>query len=157
MANNMSIGNIGDNQLIFKRKFRWVMSLGDLEQGGSDEMWYCRVSSRPTLNFEETEVHYLHERHFIVGKTTWDSVTITIYDVAGGNGVPSQEVLRNWLSSVYQGVADGKEFTMGDTDIEYKITLAVKKLCAIHKCKMTNRIHPFNRLFNRIIISYVPF
>ena len=132
MVQKMDIGHKGDRQLIYKRKFRWIMQLsaaGNGSAGASGEMWYAKTSARPQLTVEETEVHHLHERWMISGKPTWESITITILDAKNADGNDSETALHAWLNTVFAFDNDSgaSQFTMGDCDEEYKrqITLTM--------------------------------
>ena len=50
------------------------------------------------LTIEETEINFLHGKMFIPGKGTWETITVTYYDV--GNATDLQP-LWNWIVSVY--------------------------------------------------------
>lgn len=134
---SMSIGKIGDNNILFKRKFRWLMTLsestesnipGTQESQGStpQKMWYCKVSKRPTLTFEDTAINFLHEKHHLSGKPSWEDFSMTIYDVQVKNGGSqgSDEILLSWLNRVWSFTGGDymahEWMAMGDIDDEYK-------------------------------------
>jgi hypothetical protein len=136
MANKfMDIGQIGNDNITFKRKFRWILYLGNYE------MYMAKMASRPKLNVEETVVDHLHEKHYLSGKPSWDTVNMTLYDVKTSNDVgdPSANtsLLINWVRSVFN-ISQNPAFTsagttynfldMGDHDLEYKQDLTIQML-----------------------------
>lgn len=115
MPINMGMGRLGSNQIIHKRKFRWTFEV--LRNGvGEDGVAarnvpasFVKVASRPNLNIEETEINFLNAKRFLPGKGTWESVTVTYYDVAGDD-VASNIGLWDWLASVYDYTGGGETF-----------------------------------------------
>jgi hypothetical protein len=55
------------------------------------------LASRPNISIEETEINYLNAKTWIPGKATWETITVTYYDVANEDN----SKLYNWLASVY--------------------------------------------------------
>lgn len=100
----MGIGDLGSSSLVFKRKFRWTLSIRrDCSTGTQDiPESFVKVAARPSLTVEETEINFLNGRTYIPGRGTWETMTITYIDVAGKttSGNPN-EGLWNWLASVY--------------------------------------------------------
>jgi len=102
MATNMGIGKLGLSQgLFFKRKFRWTFAVTGIN-GGAKAVPpdYVKVASRPNISFEETEINYLHGKMYIPGKATFETVSVTYYDVAP---VRADTILYlyDWIGSVY--------------------------------------------------------
>jgi hypothetical protein len=147
LLNNMGIGPIGAEDIVFKRKFRWTMFLTNQEGNavGSDDgrMWYVRIANRPTLTTEETEINHLHEKHWISGKPTWENITLTIYDVKKDDQTQpfdsasaSEFALHKWLNTVWRFakndsnvVTGGYNFLdMGDHDAEFKRNMTLYML-----------------------------
>lgn len=102
----MGLGLLADPDLIFKRKFRWTFRVIGI--CGDDSKYitenFVKLASRPNLTIEETEINYLNAKMFIPGKGTWETVTVTYYDVAGAD-IPDITTnitsLWNWILSVY--------------------------------------------------------
>jgi len=97
---NMGLGTIGNAGIIHKRKFRWTFAVDgpcDIKVKES----FVKLASRPNLSIEETEINYLNGKTWIPGKGTWETITITYYDVAGEN-----IGLWSWLASVYDFASD---------------------------------------------------
>lgn len=121
----MGIGPIGTtNNVIFKRKFRWTFEVinvcgsrarvGDLTTAdiaqdaivdsgvntGVVPAFYVKVASRPSVTFDETEINFLQGKMFIPGKATFETMTVTYYDIGPVNGGNILN-LYNWIGSVY--------------------------------------------------------
>jgi hypothetical protein len=96
---NMGMGNLGTANAIFKRKFRWTFALstpcGDIPET------IVKVANRPSLTIEETEINYLHGKMWIPGKASWETMTVTYYDVVNAGAGGDVANLYSWLSTVY--------------------------------------------------------
>lgn len=105
---NMGIGKLGQHNLVFKRKFRWTFELTPYlgNAGGTQNklVSYIKLASRPNLSVEETEINYLNQKKWIPGKASWETITLTFYDVASQDMQPCWD----WISSVYQLNHDGQ-------------------------------------------------
>lgn len=99
MPINMGIGRVGGNDIIHKRKFRWTFAC-EREGGKRVPASFVKVAARPQIEVEETEINFLNAKTYIPGKGTWQSMTITYYDVTSLDGVGNEE-LWSWLASVY--------------------------------------------------------
>lgn len=108
MPINMGMGRLGDNNVIHKRKFRWSFHV-DRGSRGAVPASFVKVAARPNLNVEETEINFLNAKRFIPGKGTWETITVTYYDVAIQGGGQGNEDLWNWIADVYDytGAANG--------------------------------------------------
>jgi hypothetical protein len=108
MSINMGMGRLGDDRVIHKRKFRWTFHV--VRQGRTSvPASFVKVAARPNLNIEETEINFLNAKRFIPGKGTWETITVTYYDVAiqGGNAEEANLGLFNWLADVYDYTGGG--------------------------------------------------
>ena len=97
----MGIGKLGAPSLIIKRKFRWTLRIQPMGESGMRgaeiPASYVKVSARPQLEIDETEIHYLNGITYIPGKGKWSPLNVTYVDVASSEMLP----LYNWLVSVY--------------------------------------------------------
>jgi hypothetical protein len=97
----MGMGHLGGPTLVFKRKFRWTFEIKEICQssGGTGEVppHYVKLASRPNISIEETEINYLNAKTWIPGKATWETITVTYYDVATNEN----SKLYTWLATVY--------------------------------------------------------
>ena len=67
------------SDVVFKRKFRWVLE-ADLP-GGKLEPRFVKVAARPNLNIEEVEINYLGNTAWIPGKSEWQVIHATIWEI----------------------------------------------------------------------------
>ena len=107
----MGLGAIGDGKVIFKRKFRWTFEIeyccnntvnGVLQPPKSVAKEFVKIGARPQIDFEEVEINYLNGKMWIPGKGTWQTMTVTYYDVAGATnaGINTASVLA-WIATIY--------------------------------------------------------
>jgi hypothetical protein len=94
---NMGMGHLGGPTLVFKRKFRWTFEIKEICNGGTVPKHFVKLASRPNISIEETEINYLNAKTWIPGKATWETITVTYYDVANEDN----SKLYSWLASVY--------------------------------------------------------
>ena len=117
----MGIGNLGFNNLVFKRKFRYTFELFDI--CGDDEIpkHFVKIAARPSLSIEETEINFLNAKTWIPGKASWETITVTYIDVATIDAAP----LFRWLASVYN-FTDPINLQQGAIRGDYAATAVVK-------------------------------
>jgi hypothetical protein len=96
---NMGMGALASANAIFKRKYRWTFELNT--PCGRIPETIVKVAARPNINIEETEINYLHGKMWIPGKASWETITVTYYDVVADQS-SSITNLYNWLSTVYE-------------------------------------------------------
>lgn len=99
MPINMGMGRLGNEGVIHKRKFRWTFHV--FGGWGTVPASFVKVAARPNLNIEETEINFLNAKRFIPGKGTWETITVTYYDVAVESGGQGNEQLWSWIANVY--------------------------------------------------------
>lgn len=100
----MGLGAIGDGKVIFKRKFRWTFEIQYCCQSttGNVAREFVKIGARPQIDFEEIEINYLNGKMWIPGKGTWQTMTVTYYDVSGSinAGVNTSSIL-GWIATIY--------------------------------------------------------
>jgi hypothetical protein len=105
IANNeMGLGEIATAN--FKRKYRWTLKIErqckSTGQDASVPPSFVKLASRPNISIEETEINYLHGKRWLPGKGTWETITVTYYDVISTDeGTVDSSPLLNWLAAVY--------------------------------------------------------
>lgn len=113
---DMGIGKLGGRDLIFKRKFRWTFQInnicGNVKRAVPEH--FVKVAARPNLTIEETEINFLNAKTWIPGKASWETITVTYYDVASRQNAE----LWNWLASVYN-FTDPVRLQMGANRSQY--------------------------------------
>ena len=109
----MGMGLLVDSTTIFKRKFRWGMTITPLCTKGNNtsiEEEFVKLASRPNITIEETEINMKNGRTWIPGKASWETITVTFYDVVGEAAGTGIMALYSWLASVYnftEGIQGG--------------------------------------------------
>lgn len=96
---SMGMGTLGGQSLVFKRKFRWALRLTWRGNDLSED--FVKLAARPSLSIEETEINFLNSKMWIPGKASWETITVTYYDVGGLAGQKSMKNLYSWLATVY--------------------------------------------------------
>jgi len=71
--------------------------------------------NRPTINFEEIEVPIYNSRIYLAGRQTWDAVSATFRDDAGGN-------VSRLVGEQIQKQMDTLEQASASSGIDYKFT-----------------------------------
>ena len=96
----MGLGQIGNDRVLHKRKFRWTFLVKNADGAPLVPEHYVKMAARPNISIEETEINYLNGKTYIPGKGTWETITVTYYDVGVQNGT-GNEGLWTWLANVY--------------------------------------------------------
>lgn len=107
MPINMGMGKLGDGKIIHKRKFRWTFEVLREPNGRNVPASFVKVAARPNLNIEETEINFLNAKRFLPGKGTWETMTVTYFDVSNSADGTSNIGLWDWLASVYDFTGGG--------------------------------------------------
>lgn len=102
----MGLGQIGNANITFKRKYRWTFQIDTC--AGSIPAYMVKLASRPNISIEETEINFLHGKMWIPGKASWETITVTFYDLhlprSSNQGTGDQDSILNlysWLATVY--------------------------------------------------------
>jgi hypothetical protein len=98
VGGNMGLSTLGGSSIVFKRKYRWTFDVTWNKQQIPSA--FVKVANRPSLTIEETEINYLHGKMWIPGKGSWETLSVTYYDI-GGAGAAGMKGLWDWLASVY--------------------------------------------------------
>jgi hypothetical protein len=119
----MGLGDLGSGRIIFKRKFRWTMCIQYCMSGDTKTVAeeFVKVGARPSLEIEEQEINYLHGKMWIPGKATWQTISVTYYDVAGQteSGVNPSSIF-GWIASIYDFICDPTNLYMGSRLEDYE-------------------------------------
>lgn len=97
---DMGFGILAGNDVVFKRKYRWMFSIFTDCQGVIPAQ-FVKLASRPNLTIEETEINFLHGKMWIPGKGSWETITVTYYDLGGQSVAAGMTALYSWLGTVY--------------------------------------------------------
>ena len=74
---------------------RFIMEINGIES------YIIKTANRPTVTSEVVELDHINVKRKIKGKTTWDDVTITLYDPIVPSG--AQQVME-WVRSSHESV-----------------------------------------------------
>ena len=108
---------IDANQAMFtpfepKLKNRFVMSIDGIPA------YLIKTANRPTITFEEVELHHLNVKRWVKGKADWEAVSFTLYDPV----VPSAaQAVMEWVRLAHESVTgrDGySDFYKKDVNIK---------------------------------------
>jgi hypothetical protein len=94
----MGMGPLGGTDVVFKRKYRWTFSINTPCGPNSIDPYVVKLAARPSLTIEETEINFLHGKMWIPGKGTWETITVTFYDIGNDSSMAG---LYDWLATVY--------------------------------------------------------
>jgi hypothetical protein len=101
MGRQMGFGLLADPKVIFKRKFRWGLSLTSCGKTLAEE--FVKTAARPKMTIDETEINMKNGKMWIPGKAYWDQMTVTFYDVVSSSGTigSSSAIIFGWLATIY--------------------------------------------------------
>ena len=106
---------IDANEIMFtafepKLKNRYVMNLNGLPA------YLVKTMARPSITFEEVELHHINVKRYVHGKATWEPIEVTLYDPV----VPSAaQGVMEWIRLHHESVTgrDGySDFYKKDID-----------------------------------------
>ena len=107
---NMGLGILSNPDIRFKRKNRYTMRLDNVCGSGTVDENFVKLAARPSLTIDETEINFLNAKTWLPGKGTWDTISLTYFDIdtkgvnsAGGD---SMNNLWNWLATTYDFSSD---------------------------------------------------
>ena len=98
MAQPMGLGNLGNSTLVYKRKFRWTLKINNVCGNKNIPEYYVKTAARPQLDTEELEINFLNAKSWIPGKSSWQTMTVTYYDVA----TQDNTALWDWICTIYE-------------------------------------------------------
>ena len=106
---------IDANEIMFtafepKLKNRYTMNLNGLPA------YLVKTMARPSITFEEVELHHINVKRYVHGKATWEPIEVTLYDPV----VPSAaQGVMEWIRLHHESVTgrDGySDFYKKDID-----------------------------------------
>ena len=111
------MGDLANSDIVFKRKFRWTFKVDGFCSGTTIKEHFVKLASRPNLSIEETEINFLNGKMWIPGKGSWETITVTYYDVAGG-GAGEMANVYTWIATVYNFL-DSTKLTQSSKRADY--------------------------------------
>jgi len=77
-----------------RRKYRWIMNISNMQQ----RAWaYLKTANRPKLSLGTIEQYHNQEKIWHEGKTNWNDLTCSFYDVEQQPDV--SKTIYDWLQS----------------------------------------------------------
>ena len=110
------MGVLANPNVVFKRKFRWTFSINGFCGSGAVSESFVKLASRPNLSIEETEINFLNGKMWIPGKGSWETITVTYYDVSGPDG--DNTAIYTWIATVYNFL-DSTNLTQSSKRLDY--------------------------------------
>lgn len=113
---NVGLGGLASQSIIFKRKFRWMFRNFFIDSPGEGLSVLAPLKgARPTLEFKEIEVQHVVEDVMIPGKPSWRPINLTLYETCP----PTDHPIWNWILRCYDSQR-GEWFPFVDN--QFKIT-----------------------------------
>ncbi len=129
----MGLGQLGNPNIIIKRKFRWTLEISDPATGAIIVApQFVKVNARPNLEIEETEVNYLNSKMWIPGKSNFQEITVTYFDAS----TPTMQGLWDFLTWQYNGGKVPQPIPAHNSDFFLKLYDGCG--CTIEEWKMSN-------------------
>jgi len=107
-------GSVIAPQLEYLRKNRWVLEIlmpasfaSGPDESSAESVGLrinCSTAARPSISFEETEVHRINGRVYLAGKPTYEPMSVTFYDsipIGGVNIATPSRTLESWRRQIY--------------------------------------------------------
>ena len=96
MAETLSVTEMIPNKFEPKRKNRWVFAIEGIDA------FLMKTASRPSYTIAETEINFINSKRYVAGKTTFDTMSVTLHDPIAPSG--AQQVME-WIRTHYESVS----------------------------------------------------
>jgi hypothetical protein len=96
MAETLSVTDMLPNKFEPKRKNRWVFAIEGIDA------YLIKSTKRPSVKTEEKEIPWINSRRYIAGKTTFEGLSVTMYDAIAPSG--AQQVME-WIRTHHESVS----------------------------------------------------
>lgn len=96
MAEVLDVQDMLPNKFEGKRKFRWFLAIEGIDA------FLLKTAARPTINFEETTIHWINAIRYLAGKPNFEPMTIVLHDPIAPSA--SQEVME-WVRLAHEHVS----------------------------------------------------
>jgi hypothetical protein len=108
---DMGMDVLGGNNVLFKRKYRWTLAIDTNCNAGKIPPYFVKLASRPNLTIEETEINFLNSKMYIPGKASWETITVTLYDLSGSDTSAGVTALYSWLATTFNFTQKGVPYS----------------------------------------------
>lgn len=95
-AETLDVTSMLPNKFEPKRKNRWVLMIEGIDA------YIIKSTSRPTVTTEEVEIPFVNSRRYLAGKTTFNTIPVTLHDPIAPSG--AQQVME-WVRTCYESVS----------------------------------------------------
>ncbi len=82
--------------MVVKRKNRWVFAIEGIDA------YLIKSTKRPSVKTEEKEIPWINSRRYIAGKTTFEGLSVSLYDAIAPSG--AQQVME-WVRTHFESVS----------------------------------------------------
>lgn len=96
---------------IMTKKFTWELRYSDVRMP-------VKVKARPTINIEETEINYCGNKSTIPGKSYWELMTLTMFEVK--DALKLIEDSPKTLSLVLLDINEIEQWVINEVTLEFK-------------------------------------
>ena len=96
MAETLSVTEMIPNKFEPKRKNRWIFAIEGIDA------FLIKSASRPSYQMGETAINFINSQRYVAGKTTFESLSVTIHDPIAPSG--AQQVME-WIRTHYESVS----------------------------------------------------
>lgn len=96
MAEVLDVTDMLPNKFEPKRKFRWFLAIEGIDS------FLLKTAARPTINFEETTIHWINAIRYLAGKPNFEPITIALHDPIAPSG--AQQVME-WVRLSHEHVS----------------------------------------------------
>ena len=130
--NDIGIPDIGPGILQPKLKNRWRVTFAGLGSGGDSKNVSLQAvtASRPSLEFDEVELHRYNSRAWVAGKHNWEPMNLEVEDDASGRAttlIQQQLQKQQWLIGV-----EGQWLSTSPEGSSYKFVTMLEMLDGGH-------------------------
>ena len=112
MAETLSVTEMIPNKFEPKRKNRWVFAIEGIDA------FLMKSASRPSYSTNETSIPFINSMRYLAGKTTFDTMSVTLHDPIAPSG--AQQVME-WIrthSETVSGRAGYADFYKRDCQLK---------------------------------------
>jgi hypothetical protein len=96
MAETLAVTDMLPNKFEPKRQFRWVMAIEGIDA------FIIKTATRPNISIEEVEIPYINHKRYIAGKSTFETLSVTLHDPIAPSG--AQQVME-WIRTHFESVS----------------------------------------------------
>jgi hypothetical protein len=96
MAETLGVSSMLPVHFEPKKKNRWILAIEGIDS------FLIKSTARPQISTEEIEIPFLNSRRYVAGKTTFSTLSVTLYDPIAPSG--AQQVME-WVRLHFESVS----------------------------------------------------